>query len=146
MTVAAVMTYDSLVENIQSYLERTDAATLAKIPTFIMLAEQVIASQIKFLGNLTVNTSTMTQGLATIEKPAGSSYAEWTIGNTNLSSIPSWPALTEHQSTNYYHFMVFAQGYNAYRYGSYYHDNMLKHQHPYAIVRWDVTNGFRYLP
>jgi hypothetical protein len=70
MTVAAVMTYDSLVENIQSYLERTDAATLAKIPTFIMLAEQVIASQIKFLGNLTVNTSTMTQGLATIEKPA----------------------------------------------------------------------------
>jgi hypothetical protein len=35
-----------------------------------MLAEQVIASQIKFLGNLTVNTSTMTQGLATIEKPA----------------------------------------------------------------------------
>ena len=70
MTVAAVMTYDSLVENIQSYLERTDAATLAKIPTFIMLAEQVIASQIKFLGNLTVNTSTMTLGLATIEKPA----------------------------------------------------------------------------
>lgn len=70
MTTAAVMTYDSLVENIQSYLERTDAATLAKIPTFIMLAEQVIASQIKFLGNLTVNTSTMTQGLATIEKPA----------------------------------------------------------------------------
>ena len=70
MTVAAVMTYDSLVENIQSYLERTDAATIAKIPTFIMLAEQVIASQIKFLGNLTVNTSTMTQGLATIEKPA----------------------------------------------------------------------------
>jgi hypothetical protein len=70
MTVAAVMTYDSLVENIQSYLERTDAATLAKIPTFIMLAEQVIASQIKFLGNLTVNTSTMTQGLATIVKPA----------------------------------------------------------------------------
>jgi len=70
MTVAAVMTYDSLVENIQSYLERTDAATLEKIPTFIMLAEQVIASQIKFLGNLTVNTSTMTQGQAIIDKPA----------------------------------------------------------------------------
>lgn len=70
MTVAVVMTYDSLVENIQSYLERTDDATIEKIPTFIMLAEQVIASQIKFLGNLTVNTSTMTQGDPVINKPA----------------------------------------------------------------------------
>lgn len=64
------MTYDSLVENIQSYLERTDTATIEKIPLFIMLAEQVIASQIKFLGNLTVNTSTMVIGDATIQKPA----------------------------------------------------------------------------
>jgi hypothetical protein len=64
------MTYDSLVENIQSYLERNDASTLDKIPLFIMLAEQVIASQIKFLGNLTVNTSTMTAGENVIDKPA----------------------------------------------------------------------------
>lgn len=70
MTVAAVMTYDSLVENIQSYLERTDTATLEKIPTFIMLAEQIIASQIKFLGNLTVNESTMVATESIIEKPA----------------------------------------------------------------------------
>lgn len=70
MATASVMTYDSLVENIQSYLERSDTATLDKIPLFIMLAEQIIASQIKFLGNLTVNTSTMVQGQATIAKPA----------------------------------------------------------------------------
>lgn len=70
MTVAAVMTYDSLVENIQSYLERTDQATIDKIPLFIMLAEQVIASQIKFLGNMTVQTSTMVQGQNIIDKPA----------------------------------------------------------------------------
>jgi hypothetical protein len=70
MATASVMTYDSLVENIQSYLERTDTATIEKIPLFIMLAEQVIASQIKFLGNLTVNTSTMVIGEATIQKPA----------------------------------------------------------------------------
>lgn len=70
MATAAVMTYTSLVENIQSYLERTDTATLDKIPLFIMLAEQIIASQIKFLGNLTVNTSAMTLGQATIDKPA----------------------------------------------------------------------------
>lgn len=70
MTTASVMTYDSLVENIQSYLERTDTATLEKIPLFIMLAEQVIASEIKFLGNLTVNTSNMVANAATIDKPA----------------------------------------------------------------------------
>tara|TARA_R110000868_G_scaffold24674_2_gene97049 strand:- start:13465 stop:14100 length:636 start_codon:yes stop_codon:yes gene_type:complete len=70
MTAASVMTYDSLVENIQSYLERNDAATLDKIPLFIMLAEQVIASKIKFLGNLTVNTSNMVVGNAIIAKPA----------------------------------------------------------------------------
>ena len=64
------MTYDSLVENIQSYLNRTDTATLEKIPLFIMLAEQIIASQIKFLGNLTVNTSTMVANTAVIDKPA----------------------------------------------------------------------------
>jgi hypothetical protein len=70
MTAAAVMTYDSLVENIRTYLERTDQATLDKIPLFIMLAEQVIASQIKFLGNLTVQQSTMVQGANVIDKPA----------------------------------------------------------------------------
>ena len=70
MTTASVMTYDSLVENIQSYLERTDAATIDKIPLFIMLAEQVIASQIKFLGNMTVNTSNMVIGDNIIAKPA----------------------------------------------------------------------------
>jgi hypothetical protein len=70
MTAAAVMTYDSLVENIQSYLERTDQATIDKIPLFIMLAEQVIASQIKFLGNMTVQSSTMVQGTNIIDKPA----------------------------------------------------------------------------
>lgn len=69
MTTASVMTYDSLVENIQSYLNRTDTATIEKIPLFIMLAEQIIASQIKFLGNLTVNESTMTASTSVIDKP-----------------------------------------------------------------------------
>jgi hypothetical protein len=64
------MTYDSLVEDIQSYLERTDTATLNKIPQFIMLAEQIIASEIKFLGNLVVVQSTMVANEATVAKPA----------------------------------------------------------------------------
>lgn len=70
MTTAAVMTYDSLVSDISSYLERTDQATLEKIPTFIMLAEQVIAAEIKFLGNLTPMTSTLVANQAVIDKPA----------------------------------------------------------------------------
>lgn len=68
--MAVVMTYNSLVQDIQQYLERSDAETIAKIPTFIMLAEQVIAAEIKFLGNLTVNTSNMVQGAPVINKPA----------------------------------------------------------------------------
>jgi hypothetical protein len=64
------MTYDSLVADVSSYLERTDTATLEKIPTFIMLAEQIIASQIKFLGNLTPMQSTMTATQSVIDKPA----------------------------------------------------------------------------
>ena len=70
MTVAAVMTYDSLVDDIQTYLERSDQATLDKIPQFIMLAEQIIAADLKFLGNLQVVTSQMVQGENVIAKPA----------------------------------------------------------------------------
>ena len=68
--MAVSMTYNSLYDDISSYLERTDTATLNKIPTFIMLAEQVLASEIKFLGNLTVNESTMVAGEPVIMKPA----------------------------------------------------------------------------
>jgi hypothetical protein len=70
MTVAAVQTYDSLVDDISTYLERTDQATLDKIPTFIMLAEQVIAAEIKFLGNRVVMNSNMVQAQDVIDKPA----------------------------------------------------------------------------
>jgi hypothetical protein len=64
------MTYNNLVTDIESYLERTDQATLSKIPTFIGLAEQVIASEIKFLGNLVVVQSNMVSDQPVIQKPA----------------------------------------------------------------------------
>jgi len=48
--MAYAMTYNNSVTDIQQYLERTDAETVARIPTFIGLAERVIASQIKFCG------------------------------------------------------------------------------------------------
>jgi hypothetical protein len=68
--MAVSMTYNSLFDDISTYLERTDTATLDKIPTFIRLAEQIIASEIKFLGNLTVNESNMVSGNPVITKPA----------------------------------------------------------------------------
>jgi hypothetical protein len=67
---AYMMTYDNLASDIEKYLERTDTVTIEKIPTFIGLAEQVLAADLKFLGNLTVATSTMVQGEAIIDKPA----------------------------------------------------------------------------
>jgi hypothetical protein len=67
---AYMMTYTNLVSDIEKYLERTDTVTIERIPTFIGLAEQVLAADLKFLGNLTVATSTMVQGEAIIDKPA----------------------------------------------------------------------------
>ena len=64
------MTYTSLVNDIETYLERTDAATVDKIPQFIMFAEQVLATELKFLGNIVVAQSNMVTGQATIDKPA----------------------------------------------------------------------------
>lgn len=70
MTAAYVMTYNNLVTDIAQYLERTDTATLDKIPTFIGLTEQKLATMLKVLGVLTVQTSTLTQGANIIDKPA----------------------------------------------------------------------------
>lgn len=69
MTTASVMTYDSLVLDIQQYLERTDQATLTQIPRFIMLCEQTLAADLKFLGNLNVATSVMAIGNPVLDKP-----------------------------------------------------------------------------
>ena len=67
---AAVMTYDSLVSDVTLYLERSDADTIDQIPRFIMLAEQVIATNIKFLGNLVVATGNFTTDDPVLVKPA----------------------------------------------------------------------------
>ena len=70
MTVSWVMTYDSLNTMVLQYLERSDAAVVDAIPTFITLAEFEIAQQIKTLGQLQVVESTMTAGNPVIQKPA----------------------------------------------------------------------------
>jgi hypothetical protein len=70
MTTAVAQTYDNLVTSVEAYLERTDAATIAYIPTFIMLAEQVLASDMKFLGNLAVGSFSLVASNSIVQKPA----------------------------------------------------------------------------
>jgi hypothetical protein len=70
MTVSWVMTYDSLNTMVLQYLERSDAAVVEAIPTFITLAEFEIAQQIKTLGQMQVVESTMEIGNPVIQKPA----------------------------------------------------------------------------
>lgn len=70
MTVSFVLTYDSLVDTVLQYLERSDDATREQIPTFITMCEFEIAQQIKTLGQLQVVQSTMENGNPVIAKPA----------------------------------------------------------------------------
>tara|TARA_R110000868_G_C10899038_1_gene764187 strand:+ start:63 stop:695 length:633 start_codon:yes stop_codon:yes gene_type:complete len=70
MTVSWVMTYNSLNTMVLQYLERSDAAVVEAIPTFITLAEFEIAQQIKTLGQMQVVVSTMEIGNPVIQKPA----------------------------------------------------------------------------
>lgn len=70
--MAASMTYTSLVTDIESYIERTsvDAAFIAQIPRFVMLAENTVATELKILGFQDVVTGTFAINAPTLPKPA----------------------------------------------------------------------------
>lgn len=68
--MAAQMTYDSLVSDVMSYLERSDAQTLDKVPTFILLAESIISDELKILGQQQAVIANMTIGDPILQKPA----------------------------------------------------------------------------
>jgi hypothetical protein len=70
MTVSFVLTYDSLVETVLQYLERSDDSTREQIPTFITMCEFEIAQQIKTLGQLQVAESVLESGNPVVPKPA----------------------------------------------------------------------------
>ena len=53
------MTYDSLVEDIQVYAERTDSPFIDQIPRFIMMTENRLASEVRGLGFLRVVSTTL---------------------------------------------------------------------------------------
>jgi hypothetical protein len=64
------MTYDSLVADVQNYMERNDAQFVAQIPSLIYLAEQSLAAEIKTLQQLTVVEVTVLAGQFILQKPA----------------------------------------------------------------------------
>jgi len=63
------MTYDSLVSDIEDYLDRTNTALIAQIPSFITLGEMRCAREVKNLGLKTSAVSTFTAGQAVYAKP-----------------------------------------------------------------------------
>ena len=64
------MNYDSLVLNVQQYMERNDADFVAQIPSLIALAESRIASELKTYLQLTVVETTLATNQIILNKPA----------------------------------------------------------------------------
>lgn len=64
------MTYDSLVLNVQQYMERNDADFVAQIPSLIALAESRIAAELKTYLQLTVVETNLAVNQVILSKPA----------------------------------------------------------------------------
>jgi hypothetical protein len=63
------MTYDNLVADVITYMERDDAGFVAQIPSLIALAESAIAAQLKSLLQLVVVETTLDQAQNVLNKP-----------------------------------------------------------------------------
>lgn len=68
--MSVVMTYDSLVLNIQQYMERNDPDFIAQIPSLISLTESRIAAELKTYLQLTVVETTILESQVVLSKPA----------------------------------------------------------------------------
>jgi len=68
--MAVVMTYDSLVLNIQQYMERNDVDFVAQIPNLIALAESSIAAELKTYMQLIVVETNLATNQTILNKPA----------------------------------------------------------------------------
>ena len=64
------MTYDSLVLNVQQYMERNDPDFIAQIPNLIALAESSIAAELKTYMQLIVVETNLAQNQTVLNKPA----------------------------------------------------------------------------
>jgi hypothetical protein len=70
MSGAYQMTYDNLVADVITYMERDDDGFIAQIPSLIGLAESAIAAELKTLLQLTVVETTLAQNQVILQKPA----------------------------------------------------------------------------
>lgn len=67
---ASAMTYDSLLNDITVYVDRSDSPFLDQLPRFVMMAENRIAAEVQNLGMQRAATGVMVVGQPIIEKPA----------------------------------------------------------------------------
>jgi len=70
--MATAMTFNSLIQDIRTYLERggvSDTTVFAQIPSLIGLAERAIARKLKVTGVLSVVTSNLVAGVGVYAKP-----------------------------------------------------------------------------
>lgn len=110
------MTYNSLVAQIESYLNRTDASTIAQIPNFIYQAENRIARESKNIGIETYIVGTFTAGTSVYPKPSRwRRTLSWNWGNGTGNNTRNqlylrsyefirdyWPDSTQTDSPLYY--------------------------------------------
>ena len=68
--MSVIMSYDSLVLNIQQYMERNDADFIAQIPNLIALAESSIAAELKTYLQLIVVETNLATNQTVLNKPA----------------------------------------------------------------------------
>lgn len=68
--MSVIMTYNSLVLNVQQYMERTDADFIAQIPNLIALAESSIAAELKTYLQLIVVETNLAQNQTVLNKPS----------------------------------------------------------------------------
>jgi len=125
MTTAAAMTYDSLVEDIKTYAERSDSPFVDQIPRFIMMAENRLASSLRGLGMLKIVSGTLLPNQSRYQKPVrwretasfsimvgterqylferGYEYCRTYWPNPNISGVPKYYA-----NYDYEHFFLAA--------------------------------------
>ena len=68
--MSVIMNYDSLVLNIQQYMERNDPDFIAQIPNLIALAESSIAAELKTYMQLIVVETSLAQNQEVLNKPS----------------------------------------------------------------------------
>jgi hypothetical protein len=68
--MSVIQTYDSLVLNVQQYMERNDPDFIAQIPNLIALAESSIAAELKTYMQLIVVETNLAQNQTVLNKPA----------------------------------------------------------------------------